>query len=224
MISEFTSLHQFYCCKKWRELAFSLKVRAGGKCARCNQIILDFSFLIGHHTAELTMENVNDPEVSLNPENIEIICHDCHNKEHVRFGHKKHVYIVWGSPLSGKTTAVKQMMRYGDLVMDLDSVWKMISFQPEYIKPDNLRFNVFAVRDGLMDQIKTRYGQWYDAYIIGGYPDKYERDRLAETLGAELIYVESTKEECLQRLNDSGKPRGWGKFILDWWERFERNG
>ncbi len=180
----------------------------------------DFKYLIGHHKTELTEDNTNDPNISLNPDNVEIICHDCHNKEHRRFGNKQNVYIVWGSPLSGKTTLSRQLMQYGDIALDMDSLWQAVTLQPEYTKPDNVRFNIFALRDNLLDQIKTRYGQWYDAYIIGGYPDKYERERISKELGAELIYCESTKNECLKRLESSDKPDRWREYILDWWERF----
>lgn len=215
-------IHQFYCSKAWRDLSYSLKVKANGKCNRCGETLLDFSKLIGHHTIELNEENVGNPNISLNPELIEIICHDCHNKEHRRFGNKKNVYIVYGSPLSGKTTLVRELMKYGDIVLDIDSLWQAVTLQDKYIKPNNVRFNIFALRDNLLDQIKTRYGQWYDAYIIGGYPDKYERERLAKELGAELIYCESTKEECIERLEKSNKPKQWLEYIDDWWEKYER--
>ncbi len=218
-------LHAFYSSKPWLDLAYKLKVEAKGKCSRCNYQAVtkeDWAFLVGHHTEELTEENVNNSNISLNPDLIEIICLDCHNKEHRRFGHEKKVYIVYGSPLSGKRSAVNQMMRRGDIVVDLDALWQAITFQPIYQKPSNCRFNVFRVRDSLLDQIRTRYGQWYDAYVIGGYPDKYERERLSISLGAELIYVESTKEECLQRLEETNRPKEWRDYINDWWERYER--
>lgn len=213
-------IHQFYCSKPWRELSYNLKIERGGKCNKCGEIFIDFSQLIGHHTIELTEDNVDNPEIALNPELIEIICFGCHNKEHRRFGNKHNVYIVWGSPLSGKTSLVRELMRYGDIVLDMDALWQALTFQEEYIKPKNVRFNVFAVRDNIMDQIKTRYGQWYDAYIIGGYPEKYERERLSKELGAELIYCEATKEECLDRRIKSGKPAVWDEYILEWWEKY----
>ena len=217
-------LHQFYCSKPWTDLSFRLKIERDGKCQRCGTVPDDFSLLIGHHKVELTEENISNPAISLNPEHIEIICLDCHNKEHRRFGYQgqKKVYIVYGSPLSGKTSAVRQMMRYGDIVLDMDALWQALTMQPNYVKPDNVRFNVFVLRDNLLDQIKTRYGNWYDAYVIGGYPDKYERERLAHTLGAELIYCESTQEECLARLEQSKRPAVWADYINDWWRRFSR--
>ena len=213
-------IHRFLCSKPWRELSYNLKIEANGKCNRCKERIDDFKYLIGHHKIKLTDENVDDPNISLNPVLIEIICHRCHNEDHDRFNHKRNVYIVYGSPLSGKTTAVMEMMNKGDLVIDLDMLWEALSFQSEYIKPSNLRFNIFRTRDLIMDQVKTRYGEWKDAYIIGGYPDKYERERLAQSLGAELIYCESTKEECLARIASSGKPKEWVKYVEEWWERY----
>lgn len=214
-------LHQFYCSKPWRELSYNLKIKINGKCNRCGETIVDFSKLIGHHKVELDESNVNDPKVSLNPELIEIICHDCHNKEHRRFGNKKNVYIVYGSPLSGKTTLVRELIQYGDIVLDIDALWQAVSFQEEYVKPKNVRFNIFKLRDELLDQIKTRYGNWYDAYVIMSLPDKYERERLRESLGAKLIYCEATKEECINRLDKSDKPRQWLDYINEWWDKYE---
>lgn len=212
-------LHQFYCSKPWRDLSYTLKIKAKGKCARCGKVP-GLSHLIGHHKIELTEQNVDDPNISLNPIHIEIICDECHNKEHRRFGYTQKVFIVWGSPQSGKNTMVNDMIQRGDIVVDIDLLWQAITHQPLYDKPNNCRFNIFKVRDELIEQIKMRYGNWYDAYIIGGYPEKYERERLAQSLGAELIYCESSKEECLRRLYESNKPKEWEKYINDWWEKY----
>lgn len=213
-------LHKFYCSKAWRDLAYKLKVERGGKCERSGEIFADFSQLIGHHKIELNDDNVDDVAISLNPNNIEIISHKEHNKEHRRFGNKQNVYIVYGSPLSGKTTLVKELMQYGDIALDLDSIWQSISMQDRYVKPNNIRFNVFKMRDDLLNQIKMRYGNWYDAYIIGGYPEKYERQRLADELGAELIYCESTMEECIERAMEDDRPSEWIKYIEDWFDKY----
>lgn len=214
-------LHRFYCSKAWRDLSHRLKVERGGKCERTGKVFTDMSKLIGHHKIELTEDNVDEPQVALNPDNIEIISFDEHNKEHRRFGHKQNVYIVYGSPLSGKTTMVRELMRPGDMVLDMDALWQAITLQPDHIKPDNIRFNAFKLRDSLMDQIKTRYGNWYDAYVIAALPDKYERERMAETLGAELIYCDSTVDECIDRMEASSRPDVWLDFIMDWWDRYE---
>ena len=102
----------------------------------------------------------------------------------------------------------------------MDALWQAVTFQQEYVKPKNVRFNIFKLRDSLLDQIKTRYGQWYDAYVISSLPDKYERERLKQELGAELLYCESTIEECLERRMNSERPQEWDEYIKDWWEKY----
>lgn len=213
-------LHQFYTSKVWRDLAYSLKIQAYGKCQRCGKQVLDFKYLIAHHKENITEENINNIKISLDPNNIEIICHDCHNKEHRRFGNKQGVYIVYGPPLAGKNTLVRDMYVYGDIVVDVDALWRAITLEDEYIKPNNIRFNIFKLRDELFEQIKTRYGNWYDAYVIGGYPEKYERERLAKQLGAELIFCEATKEECLKRAHENKRPERWLDYIELWFEKY----
>jgi hypothetical protein len=216
--------HAFYNSSPWRDLAYRLKVERGGKCARCGETVIDFSLLIGHHyPVELTEENVDDASISLNPDNIEIVCHRCHNKEHRRdWHHTKQVYIIWGSPLSGKGTLLRQLVKPGDLVMDIDAIWQAVTLQPLYVKPNRVRFNVFPIRDLLLDHIKTRYGQWYDAYVVGGYPDRYEREQMAAKLGAELIYCDATREQCLERA--AARPPEWIEYVHEWWRIYERTG
>ena len=36
-----------------------------------------------HHIVYLTEENINDPSVSLNMENVETLCKKCHDEEHI---------------------------------------------------------------------------------------------------------------------------------------------
>nr|WP_315022913.1 HNH endonuclease signature motif containing protein [uncultured Aminipila sp.] len=213
---------QFYNSDPWKELRMLLIIERGGKCARCGKVFMEdkFYLLIGHHKIELTKENISDPSISLNPNHIEIICLDCHNKEHKRFGHKQGAYIVWGSPLSGKNTFVNQTSKYGDLIIDIDSLWQAISNQGRYMKPNNLKANVFGLRECLYDQIRMRLGSWYDCYIIGGFPNKLERDNLERRLGATSIYIESTKEECLIRAES--RPAEWKEYIENWWREYER--
>ncbi|MDD2493005.1 MAG: HNH endonuclease [Bacilli bacterium] len=38
-----------------------------------------------HHKIRLTVLNVTNPEISLNQENLELLCKKCHNAEHKCF-------------------------------------------------------------------------------------------------------------------------------------------
>lgn len=62
-----------------------MKIAAvGGRCEKCGAIGTEV-----HHIIHLTEKNVIDPEVSLNQENLLLLCNECHNKVHGRFEGKK---------------------------------------------------------------------------------------------------------------------------------------
>ena len=192
-------------------------------CAHCGKPIIKAYDCIAHHKIALNTANVNDVMISLNPDNIDLVHHICHNHIHNKLGYVyKQVYLVYGSPLSGKSTYVNSVCEYGDLIVDIDNIWQCISGLNRYIKPNKLKNNVFGVRDALLEQIKCRLGNWNNAYVIGGYPLVRERERLIKSLGAREIFIDTSYEECVARLkasNDGRKFSEWKKFIDDWWRK-----
>lgn len=218
----------FYNSAKWKGLRAAIIQERGPVCQRCGRIVSDTTRLIAHHKKALTPDNLNDVKISLNAANIELVCFDCHNKEHERYGYKqdgsqRKVFLVYGSPCSGKSTLVNQLMERGDILVDMDKIYQSISGCGLYDKPNGLRFNAFKVRDLLIDQIKTRYGQWRNAYIIGGYPLKADRERLIAMTGADELYCESTLEECLTRTKMRGVfANEWEQYVRRWWSEYQR--
>lgn len=223
-------LFSFYRSNEWQKLLKVLKqerVDPEGNiiCEYCGKPIARAYDCIGHHKQELTEDNVNDYNISLNPDNIAFVHHRCHNYIHNKLGysHRK-IYIVYGAPLSGKTTWVINNMNQGDLIIDIDNIWECISGCNRYIKPNRLKSVVFKIRDFLLESVKYRLGKWNNAYIVGGYPLSSERERLSNELGAELVFIECTKEECLNRLENSDDGRDkveWTEYINDWFDKFE---
>lgn len=193
-------------------------------CEHCGQPIIKAYDCIGHHLRPLTIGNVNDPEVALNPDNIQLLHHNCHNEVHNRFNlyMPQKVYIVHGSPLSGKSTFVRDNKSDRDIVVDLDAIWQAITASPPYVKNNSLRSNVFEVRSCLLDMIRTRKGDWQSAWVIGSYPSRAERERLADRLGAELIHIDVSKEECMQRLQAAGdRPVSiWAGYINNYFDNY----
>lgn len=223
------TLKNFYKSKEWERLLDVIKAERLTEegellCAHCGKPIVRKYDCIGHHTVRLTERNVNDAAVSLNPDLVELVHHKCHNRIHNKLGsQERYVYLVYGSPLSGKTTWVKSVMEPGDLVMDMENIWECVSGCGRYVKPDRLKANVFAIRDLLLEQVKTRTGKWNNAYVIGGYPLIGERERLTNMLGAREVFIECGKEECLARLekDDSGREKAlWRKYIEEWWRLY----
>lgn len=216
-------LSNFYQSREWRKLLDTLKterVNEDGQliCEYCGKPIVRKYDIIGHHKIHLTDENVNDYEVSLNPDNVELVHHRCHNYIHNKLGYsKREVYLVYGAPLSGHREYAIDNMEVGDLLIDIERIWECISGSKE--KPPRIKSQVFKVRDALLESVKYRAGKWNNCYIVGGYPLSSERERLVKELGAREIYIEASKEECLQRLekDDSIKDKDAMKGYIDEW-------
>lgn len=221
-------LSSFYTSKRWINFVAELRherINAEGLliCEHCGKPIIHKYDCIAHHEEELTEDNYQDYDISLNPDNIKLVHHACHNKIHDRLGlsYIKQVFLVFGSPLSGKSTWVNENKNYGDIIIDIDSIWECISGCDRYIKPKRLTQNVFAVRDLMLDMVKVRRGNWLNAYIVGGYPISSYRERLIQMLGAREIFIDTPKAECIDRLYNSDRPKDeWMKYIDDWWDQY----
>ena len=67
----------FYLSKQWRETRAYVFERDFGLCVRCGD-----PGEIVHHKIYLTPENIDNPAISLNPDNLETLCRTCHALEH----------------------------------------------------------------------------------------------------------------------------------------------
>ena len=63
------------CRKKYAE-------SVGGLCERCYAEGRVTPGQHVHHKIRLTPENINDTEITLNWDNLELLCEECHQKEH----------------------------------------------------------------------------------------------------------------------------------------------
>lgn len=224
-----TDLSSFYRSKEWRELTQALKIERVSTdgflyCEHCGKPIVKEYDCIGHHKEHLTIDNVNKAEISLNPDNISLVHFRCHNDIHNRYGaYTRHVYLVYGCPLSGKSSYVKERAGMHDLVIDIDAIYTAISNNPPYIKSGRLFECMEAVRQALLDCIKYKRGRYVNAWIIGGFPFKGERERIAAEYGAEEVFIDCTKDEALARLQavqDGRDIQEWTKYIETWHARY----
>lgn len=223
------TLSNFYQSREWTALLQVIRndrVNDRGEiiCAHCGKPIVQKYDCIGHHTVPLAEDNVNDASISLNPELIALVHHRCHNRIHNKLGYAgRKVYVVWGSPFSGKSSWVSESMNEGDLVIDMDSIWQCVSGCDRYIKPGRLTSVAFGVRDTLIDMVRYRRGKWSNAYVIGGYPFEMERNRLINSLSAEGIFIDTDYSECIKRCmacEDGRNKEEWLGYIDDWWRKF----
>lgn len=70
---------KFYKSKQWRDVRRYIIERDLGLCCRCGK-----PGNIVHHKVYITPENINDPDITLNEDNLETLCEVCHNQEHKR--------------------------------------------------------------------------------------------------------------------------------------------
>lgn len=225
----------FYKSKEWerfRQIIIADSTADDGYvyCSLCGKPIVKKYDLIIDHIDPITEANVNDVTVTLNPDNVRCMHFKCHNRRHERFGKNnymnkvKHVYIVYGAPLSGKSSWVNEVATPNDIVVDMDNIYQMISTNSRYIKPNRLNGVAFSVRDHLYDMIRYRSGKWNDAYIITGGARSGDRQRLKDRVNAdELIYIECDKQTCIDRLSSSLDKRGdeWLTYINEWYDAYE---
>lgn len=222
----FNSLAQFYNSDVWRDLRLMLM----NERAKNGVIYDEFNGepiykpydVIAHHKKEITLQNVNDFSVSLNPDNIMLVSHRSHNAIHARFGfgNYKKIYYVYGAPCSGKSTFVQTVKGNSDLIIDIDLIWQALNGGNKYEKPDSLKSAVFAVRDLLFEKAKQRAGTWQRCYIIEGGAGKAERERRINALGAEPIFVQATKEQCVNNLMQDDERIEFREQWLDYIEKW----
>ncbi len=74
--------HDFYCSWAWIKCARGYKQSVGGLCERCLNKGLIVPGDEVHHKIRLTPENIGDPKIALNWDNLELLCKRCHQEEH----------------------------------------------------------------------------------------------------------------------------------------------
>lgn len=229
----YRSLSEFYTSKEWRAFRAQL---INDRTNKADGILYDeFSGkpllksydIIAHHKQQLTLQNVNDFSISLNPENIMLVSMKSHNEIHARFGYTqgRKVYYIYGAPCSGKSTWVENVKGNSDLIIDIDLVWQAITGGRKYYKPDALKACAFQLYNSLLDMAKTRQGKWERAYIITGGAHKGQRERQITELGAEPIFINTDQDTCLQRLYQDQERAEvqdqWAGYIADWFKLYQ---
>lgn len=68
---------QFYKSTAWKKCRASYFAYRHGLCERCRN-----PGKIVHHKQYITPDSINDPDITLSFSNLELLCQDCHNREH----------------------------------------------------------------------------------------------------------------------------------------------
>ena len=72
----------FYKSRRWQHTRAAYLSSVGGLCERCIKKGLYHPAVIVHHKIYIAPENINNPEITLNWNNLEALCRECHEEEH----------------------------------------------------------------------------------------------------------------------------------------------
>lgn len=97
MAKEFAK--KFYNSKEWKKTQKLYKQMKYGICERCGKP----NGIIVHHKIYIDEVNINNPNITLNFDNLELLCQDCHNHEH----HSTHKATVDGLRFNSKGELIK---------------------------------------------------------------------------------------------------------------------
>ena len=236
----------FYDSPEWRKTREAYLSSVNYICEDCGG-----AACIVHHIEHITAANVDNPEITLNWDNLKAVCEKCHAEEHAK--DKKafkgtaarlngiafdeegnavaspNVFLICGSPGSGKTTYVQEHKGPRDLVIDMDYICAALQGEAGDIRTDHRPIIAVAaeVRGLLYEIIQQRRGQWERAFVVSGVADALEMRALANELGAQLVLLETPLAECVKRIKDDPqRARNRKRFVklaAEWHEKYKQS-
>lgn len=81
---------KFYKSKRWQETRLAYLKSVGGLCERCLKKGLYAPAKIVHHKIYISPDNIYNPEITLNWDNLEAVCRHCHEEEHSGDGSRRY--------------------------------------------------------------------------------------------------------------------------------------
>ena len=186
------TLENFYTSKAWQKcrryvIADILSRDGALYCSRCRKEIMEPNDAVLHHIKPLDDDTVGDPDVAYNPDNLEILCHACHNAEHDkgwRLSREKRVYILCGGTDADREKYIVEHASDGALVVSIPRIQDALSSRR---KRDRLMPVVWQVRDVIYTSIEKRFGPWTEAWIVGEFSNVAEREALARRMGGTVL-------------------------------------
>lgn len=127
------------------------------------------------------------------------------------------VYLIYGSPCSGKSTYVKEHFKAGDIVCDVDKLYAALCYNEEHKEEIYAQEVAKELRLHLLEIIRNRQGNWHNAYVISLANTREKLSKAMEQVNAdEAIYIDTPLEVCVERAKD--RPFYFKWIIEEWFE------
>lgn len=127
------------------------------------------------------------------------------------------VYLVYGSPCSGKSTYVKEHFKHGDIVCELDKLYAALCFNEEHKEELYAQEVAKELQKSLLDIIRNRKGRWKNAYVVSlaNTPEKL-KSAMDRVNADKAIYIDTPYEVCIER--SKNRPFYFEFLIQEWFE------
>ncbi len=127
------------------------------------------------------------------------------------------VYLIYGSPCSGKTTYIKEHIQRGDIVCDVDTLYSAISFNEEHQSELYAQEVASMLYKELIEIIRDRRGNWKNAYVVSLANTEEKLQRAKDQINAdECIFIDTPYEVCMERAKE--RPFYFQWIIQEWFE------
>jgi predicted kinase len=204
--------------RRWRRLR-KMYITAHPLCSEC----LKRGRTVPASEVDHRIPRRDRPDLAFEWDNLDGLCKTHHSikTRWEKAGHMVPVTIVCGPPGSGKSTYVREHMKQGDLVVDLDAIGAALSMTPMHHSTTAMLDFSIPARDAVLKRLEApaRVGA---AWVIAGLPDRAERDALSKRLRASLVLLDVPADECVRRLiADKERPATeWEPRVEQWWKAY----
>ena len=125
------------------------------------------------------------------------------------------VYLVYGSPCSGKSTYINEHLKRGDLVCDVDHIFSAITMQNPHDAELYTHEIACQLANALADIIRDRKGNWKNAYVVSIANTAEKLQEAKERVNAdEVVFIDTPYEVCMDRAKE--RPF-YFQFLIDEW-------
>lgn len=115
---------------------------------------------------------------------------------------KKKVFIISGSPGSGKSYYAEKHKGENDIVFDMDKICSAIDGKNVHDDHSNILDIVLNLRNTIFEDITARKGTWGNAFIISSSPDEKYISDLSNRLDAEIVKMPANLDDCISNLSN----------------------
>lgn len=127
------------------------------------------------------------------------------------------VYLIYGSPCSGKSTYIKEHIQRGDLVCDVDLIYGAITNSLPHDAELYTHEVACQLDKTLKEIIRERKGNWKNAYVVSLANTEEQVQKAKDQINAdEGIFIDTPYEVCMERAKE--RPFYFQWIIQEWFE------